>query len=199
MKIITIFYNALIGWCCYIWNKIKFTPQFQYKSINYELNWGFGNADSWIVNENILDDKENQRRSIKNSQQYCKVSYLSQETRCRILQQNFKKEGPRGIERKLLSWLKNIREWIEKRNAGQLFVMLEDRQALAVVTFSFGQLWYGTWVVTWNIKLNWNERNKTNYVSIIPWKFLPWTEIIFFYFYSNCRCPNWTSVFGVFG
>lgn len=53
-------------------------------------------------------------------------------------------EGKRGVGRRRISWLGNIREWTGMREAGELFRMAEDREAISKVIANVRETEHGT-------------------------------------------------------
>lgn len=53
-------------------------------------------------------------------------------------------EGKRGVGRRQISWLRNIREWTGIRNAVDLFRVAEDRDALSAVIANVRATGHGT-------------------------------------------------------
>lgn len=95
-----------------------------------------------ITNEVVLR-KANKERELFRTIKRGKISYLGHILRgdryC-ILQLILKGkiEGRRGVGRKQMSWLRNIRDWTEIRSAGQLFHMAKDREAFAMMIANVG-------------------------------------------------------------
>jgi len=95
---------------------------------------------SWadrVTNTDVLKRAGTQRKPLTKIK-YRKIEYLGHVQRgeryC-LLQLILKGriEGRRGIGRKKLSWLRNIRTWTEVRSAEELFRMAVDRITMARV------------------------------------------------------------------
>lgn len=94
----------------------------------------------WVAlqrNEAVLD-RANTVRELLTTVKCRKLAYLGhvlRGNRYRILQliMKGKIEGRRGVGRKQISWLKNIRDWTGIHSVEQLFRMAEDRDQLAIV------------------------------------------------------------------
>lgn len=94
----------------------------------------------WVAlqrNEAVLD-RANTVRELLTTVKCRKLAYLGhvlRGNRYRMLQliMKGKIEGRRGVGRKQISWLKNIRDWTGIHSVEQLFRMAEDRDQLAIV------------------------------------------------------------------
>lgn len=101
---------------------------------------------SWIervTNGRVLE-RAGTDRMLLSAVKCRKVAYLGHVLRgekYRLLQliMKGKVEGRRGIGRKRMSWLKNIREWTGIRSAEELFRMAENRSAYAEVIANVGR------------------------------------------------------------
>ncbi|KAG5880155.1 hypothetical protein JTB14_036913 [Gonioctena quinquepunctata] len=86
----------------------------------------------------------NRNRELLKTVKYRKMSYLGHVVRenrygILLLSLSCNKWSEIGVGRERMSWLKKIREWTGIRNAGQLFDVVEDREAFAMVIATVGQ------------------------------------------------------------
>lgn len=106
---------------------------------------------SWtdmLTNEEVLRRASTERQLLTTIK--CrKISYLGHVLRgeeYRLLQLILKGkiEGRRGVGRRQMSWLRNIRQWTGIPEAGELFRLAEDRVALSTVIANVRRTGQGT-------------------------------------------------------
>ena len=96
-----------------------------------------------VTNTEVLE-RARTKRELLTSIKMRKVSYLGHVMRgdkYHVLQLIIegKIEGRRGVGRKQMSWLRNIRDWTGVRRVEDLFRMARDRELLAAVVVNVGE------------------------------------------------------------